>query len=65
MDSAWAETLTNNVYEKWKSDYSFWEPGFKVFYSPIVKNIKKRRLDYISEKIAELEEQKLKPITAK
>lgn len=32
--------------------------------SPIVKNIKKN-IDYISEKIAELEEQKLKPIPAK
>lgn len=27
----WAEELTKSVFEKWKSDYSFWKPGFKVF----------------------------------
>lgn len=31
----WAEDITRDVFLKWKSDYSFWKPGFKVFYSPV------------------------------
>lgn len=34
----WAEDLTKEVYNQWSSKYSFWKPGFKTFYSPIVKN---------------------------
>jgi hypothetical protein len=31
----WAEDLTEEVYNEWKTKYSFWEDGFKVFYSPV------------------------------
>ena len=34
----WAGSLASSVYEKWKSDYSFWKPGFKIFYSPVRKS---------------------------
>lgn len=34
----WAEGVTRDVFLKWKSDYSFWKPGFKVFYSPVRTN---------------------------
>lgn len=34
----WAEDLTKEVYNQWNSKYSFWKPGFKTFYSPIIKN---------------------------
>ena len=34
----WGEGLIEAVYEKWKSKYSFWKPGFKVFYSPVRKH---------------------------
>jgi hypothetical protein len=33
----WAENLTREVYDKWKNEYSFWKPGFKIFYTPIIK----------------------------
>ena len=31
----WAEDLTEEVYNEWKTKYSFWKPGFAVFYSPV------------------------------
>ena len=31
----WAEDLTEEVYNEWKTKYSFWEDGFKVFNSPV------------------------------
>lgn len=34
----WGEDLTKEVYNQWNSKYSFWKPGFKIFYSPIIKN---------------------------
>lgn len=34
----WAEDLTKEVYNQWNNKYSFWKPGFKTFYSPIIKN---------------------------
>jgi len=34
----WAEDLTKEVYNQWNDRYSFWKPGFKTFYSPIIKN---------------------------
>lgn len=34
----WAENLQKEVYETWKTKYSFWEFGFKVFYGPIKIN---------------------------
>lgn len=36
----WAEDLTKEVYNEWKSKYHFWDPGFKVFFSPIHKKPK-------------------------
>ena len=38
--NSWAEGLTKDVYEKWKSDYPFWKRGFEVFYSPVHMNPK-------------------------
>jgi hypothetical protein len=32
----WAEELTEEVFLEWKTKYSFWEQGFKVFYSPLL-----------------------------
>jgi hypothetical protein len=32
----WAEDLTEEVFLEWKTKYSFWEQGFKVFYSPLL-----------------------------
>lgn len=37
---SWAEGLTKDVFEKWKSDYPFWKRGFEVFYSPVRMNPK-------------------------
>lgn len=34
----WAENLTKNVYNEWKSKYEFWKLGFKVFYGPVNLN---------------------------
>ena len=34
----WAEDLTKEVYDQWNNKYSFWKPGFKTFYSPIIKH---------------------------
>lgn len=34
----WAEDLTKEVYNQWNNKYSFWKPGFKIFYSPMIKN---------------------------
>ena len=31
----WAENLTKEVYDEWKTKYSYWDTGFRVFYSPI------------------------------
>ena len=31
----WAEDLTEEVYNEWKTKYSFWKDGFEVFYSPV------------------------------
>lgn len=31
----WAEEITKEVFSEWKNKYSFWKPGFAVFYSPI------------------------------
>ena len=31
----WAENLTKEVYDEWKTKYSYWNSGFRVFYSPI------------------------------
>ena len=36
----WSEELTKEVYNEWKTKYSFWKPGFKIFYSPVRKNPK-------------------------
>jgi len=36
----WAEKLNQQVYKEWKAKYDFWEPGFKVFFSPVYKNPK-------------------------
>lgn len=36
----WAKDLVKEVYNEWKTKYSFWESGFKVFYSPIRNNPK-------------------------
>jgi len=36
----WAEELNQQVYKEWKTKYDFWEPGFKVFFSPVYKNPK-------------------------
>lgn len=36
----WAEKLNKDVYNEWKSKYHFWDPGFKVFFSPIHKKPK-------------------------
>ena len=33
----WVEDITKDVFLKWKSDYSFWRPGFKVFFGPVRK----------------------------
>jgi len=42
----WAKNITKEVFEKWKKDYSFWDSGFKVFYSPVRKNPKVMILSY-------------------
>ena len=34
----WAENLQREVYNEWKTKYSFWKSGFKVFYSPAKMN---------------------------
>ena len=31
----WAEDLTEEVYNEWKTKYSFWKPGFAVFSAPV------------------------------
>lgn len=36
----WSEELTKEVYNEWKTKYSFWKSGFKTFYSPVRKNPK-------------------------
>lgn len=36
----WAEKLTEEVYQAWKSEYSFWKLGFALFYSPVHMNPK-------------------------
>ena len=36
----WSEELTKEVYNEWKTKYSFWKSGFKIFYSPVRKNPK-------------------------
>ncbi len=42
----WAQNLTKSVYSEWKSKYSFWKPGFKVFYGPVRKNPKLMIVSY-------------------
>ena len=34
----WAENLTKEVFLEWKTKYSFWKQGFKVFYGPLMIN---------------------------
>lgn len=34
----WADNITQEIYNVWKSKYSDWRPGVKVFYSPVIKN---------------------------
>ncbi len=42
----WAEKLTKDVYDEWNKNYSKWNPGFKIFYSPVYKNPKIMILSY-------------------
>jgi len=37
LDS-WTNDIIKNVYKKWKTNYSFWESGFKIFYGPVKPN---------------------------
>lgn len=32
----WAENLTQEIYSIYQRKYSFWKPGLKLFYSPVV-----------------------------
>lgn len=34
----WAESIVQEVYETWKTKFSFWRQGVKIFYSPVRKS---------------------------
>lgn len=38
--TAWAESLTKEIYDAWKTRYVFWKPGIKVWYAPVVQDPK-------------------------
>ncbi|MEX2192933.1 MAG: hypothetical protein WD717_06095 [Nitrosarchaeum sp.] len=42
----WAESLTKKVFDEWKNKFSFWNDGFKVFYSPVRLNPKVMIISY-------------------
>lgn len=42
----WSNDLTRDVYNVWSSKYSFWKNGFKIFYSPPIKNPKLMIISY-------------------
>ena len=36
----WIENINRDVFHEWKSKYSSWKTGFKIFYGPVKKNPK-------------------------
>jgi hypothetical protein len=38
--TTFAETITKEIYETWKTKYAFWKYGIKVFYAPVIEKPK-------------------------